>query len=151
MFETIGTFWAIPFNFYALGTILMIIIITALNIDFGSMKKAEENVVEVKDVAEVEQSGIGKVYDLIIPILMLIAICIACMMYTGGFFSGEGVSIAQSFADCDAAHSLALGSFLTVILTFILYVPRRVISFKAFAESIPRVLRPWFRRYLFSL
>ena len=59
------------------------------------------------------------------------------MMYTGGFFSGEGVSIAQSFADCDAAYALALGSFLTIILVFILYIPRKVVTFKGFAESIP--------------
>ena len=128
---------AIPFNFYALGTILMLVVIALCNIDFGPMKKAEESVLEVKASEEEVVLGKGKVFDLIAPILMLIAICIACMMYTGGFFGGEGVSIAQSFADCDAAYSLALGSFLTIILTFILYIPRRVVTFKAFAESIP--------------
>ena len=128
---------AIPFNFYAIGTLLMLVILAIFKFDFGPMKKAEESVVEVKETAEVEQTGKGKVIDLILPIILLIVICVACMMYTGGFFSGEVVSIAQSFADCDAAYALALGSFLTIILVFILYIPRKVVTFKGFAESIP--------------
>ena len=96
------------------------------NIDYSKMKQYELNAhLEeiVEDEEEVPIVGHGKVKDLILPILFLIASCIGFMLYTGGFF--KGVPLAEAFANCSSARSLVLGSFLTLIFTFILYIPRK--------------------------
>ena len=87
----------------------------------------------VEDEEEVPIVGHGKVKDLILPILFLIASCIGFMLYTGGFF--KGVPLAEAFANCSSARSLVLGSFLTLIFTFILYIPRKVLEFVDFCGS----------------
>lgn len=135
----------IPFNLYALLTIVMIILVIYFNLDFGGMKDHEEAAVEgdvhfgshdYQEVDDINISQNGKVYDLILPILVLIVSCILCMVYTGGFF--EGASFMKAFSECDASLGLVLGSFLTLVFIFILYVPRKVISYNEFAESIPQ-------------
>ena len=77
--------------------------------------------------------GAGKVYDLILPIAVLIVLCIGAMLYTGGIL--EGANIIDAFADCSSSTALVLGSFFTLIFTFLLYIPRKVLSFGQFCEA----------------
>ena len=126
---------AIPFNYYALLTLVFLAFLIITNIDYSKMKQYELNAhLEeiVEDEEEVPIVGHGKVKDLILPIL-LIASCIGFMLYTGGFF--KGVPLAEAFANCSSARSLVLGSFLTLIFTFILYIPRKVLEFVDFCGS----------------
>ena len=134
---------AIPYNFYALLTLFMLVMLAVMKFDFGSMKKQEAlaesgdlfgGYGKVTDTTEVVSSK-GKVIDLVIPVIVLIVSCIFGMVYTGGFFDGE--SFAVAFANCDASVGLVLGSFVALVITFLLYIPRKVLSFKEFTESIP--------------
>lgn len=81
----------------------------------------------------------GKVKDLVLPIVFLIVSCIVAMLYTGGLFKGE--SVVDAFANCSSSRALVLGSFFTIIFTFLLYVPRKVISFSDFAAVLRMVLK----------
>lgn len=128
----------IPFNFYAILALVFMLYIIYKGIDFGPMKKhilsIEQGVEEkVSDDSDIEITGNGKVMDLILPIVILIILCISAMLYTGGIL--EGQSISGAFANCDSAFSLVLGSFFTLIITFVLYVSRKVISFTEFCDS----------------
>lgn len=125
----------IPYNFYALFTIVFVLFIIITGIDFSKMKKYEEKGIEEKNSAseEIKVVGNGKVKDLVLPILFLIVSCIVSMLYTGGLF--EGKSIIKAFAECSSSRALVIGSFFTIIFTFLLYVPRRVVSFNDFCGS----------------
>lgn len=139
---------AIPYNFYALLTIFFMVIITLMKFDYGPMK-AYETMAEKGDLlgGKKDEYGMdpeppstkGKVYDLILPILVLIGACVTCMLYTGGFFSGE--SFVSAFANCDPSVGLPLGSLIALIFVFLLYIPRKVISFRQFADSLPEGFR----------
>lgn len=137
---------AIPYNLYSLLTIAMIIFITLFEIDYGPMKKHEENAIlkgdlyttpdrpyEGKDTAVVV--GKGKVIDLIIPVLILIVFCILGMVYTGGIL--EGANIIDAFANCDASLGLSLGSSLALIIIMIYYIIRKVLTFNECMECFP--------------
>ena len=135
----------IPFNLYAWLTILMVVYLGATRLDFGPMKKFEELAEkgdlfggkdEFENVPEDVISPKGTVLDLVLPVLFLIGSCITCMVYTGGFFEGE--SFINAFANCDASMGLVLGSFFALVFIFLLYLPRKVISFSVFAECIPQ-------------
>ena len=131
---------AIPYNYYALFTIAMVIIISVLNIDFSNMKKVEVEAKKgnlgivnvVKD--NVVINGKGKVYDLVIPIIVLVFLCVIGMIYSGGFFDGE--NFVDAFANSDASVGLVIGSLLTVIFTIVFYSVRGVISFKDCMSSL---------------
>lgn len=134
----------IPYNLYALLTIIMVIYMIKTDFDFGSMKKNEEVAMEgdvhfglhdYQNAEIVVASDKGKVFDLILPVIFLIISCILCMVYTGGFF--EGVSFITAFTQSDASSGLVLGSFFTLVFIFLLYIPRRIISYKDFADCIP--------------
>ncbi len=137
---------AIPYNFYSLLTIVMILVITFLKFDYGPMKRHELNAVggdifsegerHEGDGEEAEYNAKGRVIDLILPVVFLIAACIVGMIYTGGFFDGE--TFVNSFANCDASVGLALGSAVAVIFTAIYLIARRVISFKDAMASLPK-------------
>ncbi len=134
---------AIPYNFYALFTIAMMIVLVVLNIDFGPMKRYEANAIDgnlfTDQDEEKEESAYintkGKVIDLIIPIAVLIVCCVIGMIYTGGFFSGE--SFIASFSNCDASIGLALGSICALLITIVIYLLRRVLNFSDCMECIP--------------
>ncbi len=136
---------AIPFNMYALLTIIMVMIVATTKLQFGSMAKFEKNAIEKGDLfshsGAAKEETIdtynknGKVMDLIIPILSLIVFSILAMIYTGGGFSGE-VGILDSFGNCDSSFSLVLGSFGALVVTAILYLPRKVLSFQQFFDCI---------------
>lgn len=135
----------IPFNLYALLTIVMVVVISVLNIDFGPMKKHEENAengdlytTDARPYANVDETPVstkGKVIDLILPVLILIVLCVIGMVYTGGFFSGE--NFINAFANCDAAYGLALGSIAALIVVIAYFIIRRVLSFKDCMSAIP--------------
>ena len=135
---------AIPYNFYALLTIAMMIFLALTGLDFGPMKKHEKNAKETGDlftsgtkqaIEEMEVNEKGRVCDLIVPIIILIISCVIGMIYSGGFFSGE--SFVNSFSNSDASVGLAYGAFVAIILTVIFYLCRRVLSFKSIMESLP--------------
>ena len=135
---------AIPYNLYALLTIVMMIFLALTGLDYGPMKKHENNAKETGDlftsgtkqaIEEMEVNEKGKVCDLIVPIIILIISCVIGMIYSGGFFSGE--SFVDSFSNSDASVGLAYGAFVSIILTVIFYLCRRVLSFKNIMESLP--------------
>ena len=136
---------AIPYNFYALLTILMMVVLVVMKIDFGPMKKHEINALagdiyttpdRPYDNADSDSvNPKGKVMDLVIPIISLIVCCVIGMIYTGGFFSGE--SFISAFSNCDASVGLAIGSFFGLIITIVLYLIRRVLKFSECMECIP--------------
>lgn len=132
----------IPMNLYALLTILFLIWLMAVDFDFGPMAKYERAHKD-EDLSHKEENyvvgGAGKVYDLILPICVLIVLCVAGMLYTGGIL--DGVGVVDAFANCDSSTSLVLGSFFTLVFTFILYIPRKVLSFGQFCEAFTEGFR----------
>ncbi len=127
---------AIPYNYYALLTILMMVVLTVTHTDYGPMAKYEENakngdLFTIKNNQSEDASAVigkGKVIDLILPVVVLIISCVIGMIYTGGFF--EGASFVESFADSDASVGLVLGSFVALVITVVFYLIRRVLPFK---------------------
>ena len=137
----------IPFNFYALLTILMVFLLSIFNLDFGPMAKFERKarhnqlttdaVVDnshTEDFSNKPVSEKGKVYDLLIPIIALIIFSVLAMLYTGGYFQG-GKSLFQAFGDTIATKSLVLGGFGAILVAFFLFIPRRVLSLKSFMDG----------------
>ena len=127
----------IPFNLYALLTIVMIIFICWTNLDFGPMAESEHNAIYNNDLhsnpdhpqdIEEENSRIGnkgKVYDLIIPIVALIIFSILAMLYVGGLFTGEASSIGEAFGNTDASKSLCIGGFAALVASIHPVLPAR--------------------------
>ncbi|MCI8852200.1 MAG: Na+/H+ antiporter NhaC family protein [Lachnospiraceae bacterium] len=136
---------AIPYNFYALLTIVMMIALAVMSVDYGSMAVHEENAKKgdlyttpdrpYSSAEALNDVGRGGVMDLMIPIISLIICCVIGMIYTGGFFSGE--SFVTAFSNSDASVGLALGSFFGLLITILLYVLRKVLSFKECMDCIP--------------
>ena len=135
---------AIPYNFYALLTIVMMIFLALTGLEFGPMKKHEINAKEKGDlftsgtieaIEEMKVNEKGRVCDLVVPVVILIISCVIGMIYSGGFFSGE--SFVDSFSNSDASVGLAYGAFVAIIITVIFYLLRRVLTFKTIMESLP--------------
>ncbi|MBR6430968.1 MAG: Na+/H+ antiporter NhaC family protein [Oscillospiraceae bacterium] len=129
---------AIPYNFYSLFTLALILITSILAVDFGKMRRYELEARARQIVQEAEQEqeqARGKVIDLILPIVGLIVFSLIAMLYTGGFFDG-GMTIGAAFADCDAIMGLAMGAFYTVILMAILYLPRKIVTPKVYLDGL---------------
>ena len=130
----------IPFNLYAILTIVFMIILIGKNFDYGAMAKYHADLVGKKEETadgdeEIKIIGNGKVIDLILPVLVLIAACIFGLIYTGGFF--EGVDFITAFSDCNASAGLVLGSSIALMFTFVFYRVRSVMTFQDFAACIP--------------
>lgn len=135
---------AIPYNFYALLTILMMFFLAFTNLDYGPMAKHEFNAVNNDDIfttgkhedtSDAEVNPKGKVIDLVLPIIVLIICCVIGMIYSGGFFSGE--SFIDAFSNSDASVGLALGAFVTLIVTVIYFLIRRTMSFSDIMNGLP--------------
>jgi len=136
---------AIPYNLYSLLTIAMIIFIALVGIDYGPMRKHEENALKgdlyttpdrpFEDQENQVHSGKGKVRDLVLPVAILIVLCVVGMLFTGGFFEGE--TIQSAFANSDASLGLSLGSTLALIIVIIYFLARRVLSFNECMECLP--------------
>lgn len=135
----------IPFNLYALLTLAMVIFLCVTGLDFGPLKRFEDNAKsgdlfttgesEYKDTSENVVSTRGKVIDLILPVVVLIVCCVMGMLYTGGIFDGTG--IVDAFAGCDAAAGLSSGSLVALIIVVVYMMCRRVLSFNDCMSAIP--------------
>ena len=136
----------IPYNYYAILTIVMMLFLIFSGLDYGPMKQHEDNAALHGDLYTTEDRPYGNdtddvadtrghVADLVAPVLVLIVACIFGMIYTGGFF--EGADFISAFADCDASSSLVLGSSIALMFTFVFYRVRGVMSFQDFAGCIP--------------
>ena len=135
----------IPYNYYAVMTVVMSLFLIFTGAEFGPMKLNEDNAQNGDlfttadrpygdDVDDGNDTN-GHVIDLIAPVLVLIAACIFGMVYTGGFF--EGVDFITAFADCNASAGLVLGSSIALLFTFVFYRVRSVMTFQDFAACIP--------------
>lgn len=139
---------AIPFNFYALLTIVMMIFLAVSKFDYGPMNKHEKNAkngdlftTKIQETVEqMSHNEKGKVCDLIIPVAVLIVACVFGMIYSGGFFAADSEgyrNFVTAFSNSDASVGLVYGSFIAVIISVIYFLIRRVISFKQIMECIP--------------
>ena len=137
---------SVPYNLYALLTLACVMLMAAMKLDYGKMRQHELNAMngdlfscENPPYDETSAAGNpnGKVIDLVLPVLGLIASCVLTMVYTGGFFdaeSGSYMNFIDAFANSDASTGLVLGGCIALAFTMLLYFPRRVISFKEFAD-----------------
>ncbi len=135
---------AIPYNFYALFTILMMVVIAIGKFDYGPMKLHERNALEKGDIfttgtrmeaTEQAANSKGKVIDLVLPVVVLIICCVFGMIYSGGFFEGE--SFINAFSNSDASVGLVIGSAIAIVFAIAYLLIRRVISFKDAMASLP--------------
>ena len=136
---------AIPYNYYALLTIVMMITMVVLKVEFGSMKTHELNALKGDLFTTGDESSTvatdddgnenGTVLDLVLPVAVLIICCVIGMIYSGGFFSGTG--FVESFSNSDASVGLMLGSFFALLITIIFYACRKVLSFKDSMKCVP--------------
>jgi len=144
---------AIPFNFYAILTVVMMILMAIMKFEYGPMKLHEKNAVEKGDIfttleekaeeaEHIDANPKGKVIDLIFPVVVLILSCLLCMIYTGGFFDGlsEGnVDFVTAFSECDPYAGLAMGSVVALAITVLYFMFARfgLIKITKLMESIP--------------
>ena len=137
---------AIPYNFYALLTIFMMVAMVLMKVEFGPMGVHETNALKgdiyttaSRPYANAEEDANGnprgKVIDLLIPIICLVVCCVIGMIYTGGFFSGA--DFVTAFSQSDASVGLVLGSFFALIITIVLYMVRRVMNFRDCLACLP--------------
>jgi len=137
---------AIPYNYYAILTIVMMVAMVLLKFEYGSMRTHEENAKKgdiyttpdrpyASAEEDIVENSKGKVIDLLIPIVALIICCVIGMIYTGGFF--EGVGFIEAFSASDASVGLVLGSFFGFVITVVLYMVRRVLSFSDIMSCLP--------------
>ena len=136
---------AIPYNYYALLTIFMMVAMIFMKFEFGSMASHERNArngdlfstpgEKTTATEEVSANPKGTVWELIFPIVTLIICCIIGMIYTGGFFNG--VDLISAFSDCNASVGLALGSAFALVITIAYYLLRKVLNFRELMECIP--------------
>ena len=134
----------IPYNFYAILTLIMVLYVIIRKVDFGAMRRHEINAINgdlyttperpYKDEEEIRADKNGKVRYLTVPVMVLIGCCITAMLYTGGFFSGK--SFVQAFSESDAAVGLVIGSAVTLFITFIMYMFEEVLTFQEFTDCI---------------
>ena len=140
----------IPWNYYCLLTLLMIVIISVLNIDYGSMLTHEYNA-QVKDDLfttperpfagaddyEAPSKGKSSVLDLLVPVIVLIAVCIISLVYSGGYFDG-GMTFMEAFSAAEAGAALAIGGLIGCVFTFVYFWLRGAIGFEKSMESVPQ-------------
>ncbi len=136
----------IPYNFYALFTIIFIVLLSLLRADYGLMELHEINAIKGDLYTtserpydgfeeEIKEEG-GHLVDMLLPVIVLIITCVIGMIWSGGFFAGT--SFVDSFSNSDASVGLAVGSFFGLLFTLIFYMVRRVMSFTEFMECVPK-------------
>ena len=136
---------AIPFNFYALLTVVMMVGMVLMKEEYGPMARFEANARDKGDLFsgsnpyammdEAVDETRGKVIDLVLPIVVLVICCVIGMIYSGGFFSGAG--FVDAFSNSDASVGLMLGSAFALVFAFLYYMVRRSMSFKDMCGCIP--------------
>ena len=135
----------IPYNFYALLSICMMIFLILLNVDFGPMAEHEKNALEKGDLFTTEErpygegeqgkEGEGKILDMLFPVIALAVFCVIGMIYSGGFFSGT--DFVTAFSQSDAPTGLVFGSFMALVFTLLFYFLRSSISFHDAMQCLP--------------
>ena len=134
---------AIPFNFYALFTLIMMSAMVFMKFEYGEMSKYEKALAIMNDDTEEDEAAKdskGKVIDLVLPVVVLIILCVLGLIYSGGFFTSDSESYLHfiiAFSNADASVGLMLGSFGSLIITVIFYICRKVLSFKSAMECVP--------------
>ena len=143
---------AIPFNFYAIFTIIMMFSMVFMRFEFGSMSKYEKALSIMEEKTENNdnsQINKGRVIDLILPIIVLVVLCVVGMIYSGGFFTKmveveenlvpneSYLNLITAFSNSDASVGLVLGSFGTLIITIIFYLIRKVLKFSDILSCVP--------------
>ncbi|MBM6927058.1 Na+/H+ antiporter NhaC family protein [Pseudoflavonifractor phocaeensis] len=136
---------AIPYNYYAILTMVFIIMMTALNIDYGPMKKHEDNAAKgdlyttperpYADATEMKFNPNGKVIDLVIPVIVLVACCVGGLLYAGWLGGGEG--ILDMFANTDAFFGLPFGATIALVINMIYFAVRRSMKFTELMDCLP--------------
>ena len=130
---------SIPYNLYALLTLMCVIVTSVMGLDFGKMRAVELAAASKKSRENAASDETkGAVLNLLLPIVVLIVSCVTAMIYTGGFFNAESGcyhNFVDAFAGCDASQGLVLGAFVAIAATMLLYLPRRVITFTQFTDS----------------
>lgn len=130
----------IPWNLYAILTLVMLFVIIGLDESFSKMRKVEMTFPDPSRVTDdgaqikLTRNTKGRVIDLIAPVIALIVLCIFFMLYTGGIM--EGVNPIEAFSNCDSSLSLVLGSLFALLFTAILYLPRSILSFTEFNDCL---------------
>ena len=134
----------IPYNLYAILTLIMVVYVAVTAFDFGLMKKHEDNAAkgdlftsgaeEFEQVSEDEVNLNGRVMDLVLPVAVLIFSAIGAMIYTG--YLGGATDIVTAFSGCDAETSLIFATMVTIFFMLIFYLPRKVVTFKGFMDSL---------------
>lgn len=146
---------AIPYNFYAILTIVMMFTLVLMRFEYGPMKKHEDNAAKgdlfssedaqlFQRVEDADENKKGIVWDLVAPVAVLIVMCVLGLLYSGGYFTpGEETyrHFINAFSNADASVGLVLGSFAGMIFTIIYFMIRRVLSFKQCMEAIPEGFR----------
>ena len=137
---------AIPYNYYAVLTMVFIIMMTALNIDYGPMKKHEDNAAKgdlyttperpYADAEEMKFNPNGKVIDLILPVIVLIICCVIGLIYAG--WLAGGTTILEMFANTDAFFALPFGAIIAIIIDMIYFMVRRSMSFTELMDCLPK-------------
>ena len=136
---------AIPYNYYAILTLVFIIVMTCLNIDYGPMKKHEDNAAKgdlyttperpFAGVEEMKFNPNGKVIDLVIPVIVLVACCVGAMVLVG--YQNGGTDLITAFANTSAFDALPLGSLVALIFTMIFFTVRRAMKFTELMDCLP--------------
>ena len=136
---------AIPYNYYAILTLVFIIVMTCLNIDYGPMKTHEDNAAKgdlyttehrpYADASEMKFNPNGKTIDLVIPVIILIICCVAGLLIVG--FQGGGHDILTAFANTSAGPALALGGLVALIIDMVYFMIRRSMSFTELMDCLP--------------
>ncbi len=141
----------IPYNFYAIFTLAMMLGLILMKFDYATMAKFEMNAVENGDLFTVkdenaalvdaadEGSDAGIVLDLVFPVLVLVISCVVGMIYTGGFF--EGASFVNAFSDSDASIGLSMGAIVALVIIIVYFIFRRTISFDQIMSCIPEGMK----------
>ena len=136
---------AIPYNYYAILTLVFIVVMTCLNIDYGPMRKHENNAAKgdlyttperpFAGVEEMKFNPNGKVIDLVLPVLVLVGCCVGSMVYVG--YQNGGTDLITAFANTSAFDALPLGSLVALIFTMIFFIVRRAMSFTELMDCLP--------------
>jgi len=144
---------AIPFNFYAILTLIMMFSMVFMRFEYGSMSKYEKalEIMSDKDEAEEKSVSKGKVIDLVLPVVILIVFCVVGMIYSGGFFTADSEtyhSFIDAFSQSDASVGLVIGSCGALVITIFFYIIRKILGFKdcmsclsdGFKAMVPAIL-----------
>lgn len=137
----------IPYNYYAILTLVMLFTLAILGFDFGPMRKYEKMAEEgdiyggtgdlYASTAKPSENPRGTASDMILPVFVLIASCVSGLLYTGGFFDGRGVGLMGALSDCDAFLGLPIGGLIALFFTVFWYLLRGIVTPKEFAKCIP--------------